>query len=370
MDLVDPQVRDQLNRHGINADNYFVFEVPDPGLDMPAESRNVLLGEWSYQTQKTITQLKRMAPNTETLLVFRDNGYDDSTWEDPDAHWLRAPDMHHPSFSEIFEVDCDVVVLPERMITVPERMFEYSHLKRVILPDGVKVIDISAFEHCTNLKSIELPKTLVRMRYAFFDLDSIACVYIPPELLDPRSNVPDSIKLKDGLIEDEFEDDMLPPSASELYMMGFFHMITKAKEGIIKRYASRGPDDFFKEQVMPLVRKAMTDNNIDIDEEILATAIDRYKTCPHYSAVNAARVSNFAAKYLDTSHNNTIFQEGAWQRMREQGITDTTTALQTARAHRDAPNEFRLFPSLPEEIQTQIFDDYTQSQMRNRKTPY
>lgn len=57
--------------------------------------------------------------------------------------------------------------------------FYYSPLTEVVLPDGLKIIEQSAFEYCTNLTRITLPASLEGIRPYAFARTSLNSVHIP-----------------------------------------------------------------------------------------------------------------------------------------------------------------------------------------------
>ena len=49
-----------------------------------------------------------------------------------------------------------------------------TDVKRVIMPNGVKIIDDSAFEYCTSLKSIEIPSSVKSIgKWVFYNCTSL-----------------------------------------------------------------------------------------------------------------------------------------------------------------------------------------------------
>lgn len=72
------------------------------------------------------------------------------------------------------------VTVPENVTHIHEGAFEGSAVTKVILPEGLLVIDDMAFDHCELLEEINIPSTVHTIgRQAFNYCDSLAVVVIP-----------------------------------------------------------------------------------------------------------------------------------------------------------------------------------------------
>lgn len=72
------------------------------------------------------------------------------------------------------------VVLPKSLVSIGNEAFRKSHIKRIIIPNGVKYIQSKAFEMCKELKEVEFPNSLITIEgCAFNDCDKLTRITIP-----------------------------------------------------------------------------------------------------------------------------------------------------------------------------------------------
>lgn len=70
--------------------------------------------------------------------------------------------------------------LPESLTEIESGAFSTTGLESVILPDNIKVIKVSVFAYCENLKNIVLPKNLIYvLNMAFFKATSLRSIEFP-----------------------------------------------------------------------------------------------------------------------------------------------------------------------------------------------
>lgn len=62
------------------------------------------------------------------------------------------------------------------------RMYKFVNLEEVTLPEGLLSIGEDAFMDADKLTAVQLPSTLVRMNYAFFDCNNIKSLHLPRSL--------------------------------------------------------------------------------------------------------------------------------------------------------------------------------------------
>ncbi|MBR3967814.1 MAG: leucine-rich repeat protein [Clostridia bacterium] len=75
------------------------------------------------------------------------------------------------------------VVIPEGVTKISDETFDYCiKLSVVKLPQSLKEIGFAAFRYCNKLKSIELPENLEKLSNAFICCDSLESVVIPGSL--------------------------------------------------------------------------------------------------------------------------------------------------------------------------------------------
>lgn len=87
------------------------------------------------------------------------------------------------AFADYFtETEITSVTLPDTLWYIEELAFYGAGFQEIVIPEGVKRIENSAFSHCQNLTSITLPSTLFEIgSYCFFDCRNLSEItsYIP-----------------------------------------------------------------------------------------------------------------------------------------------------------------------------------------------
>ena len=78
----------------------------------------------------------------------------------------------------IFYIIIKDIKLGEHIIDIGEKAFAWSYIKRMTMPDSVKTLGKSAFEHCENLSEIKLSSSLAIIEEKVFyfceDLNEIS----------------------------------------------------------------------------------------------------------------------------------------------------------------------------------------------------
>ena len=73
------------------------------------------------------------------------------------------------------------MVLPKGIKTIKERAFRGSKIEEIVLQEGVELIEMEAFYECYHLTKINFPDTLKKIeRLAFNSCDSLAKIELPP----------------------------------------------------------------------------------------------------------------------------------------------------------------------------------------------
>ena len=85
--------------------------------------------------------------------------------------------------------------VPESVIIIGESSIENSKLEKVILPKGLEIIDVCAFENCVNLKSVIIPNTVTTIGLqAFKKCESLEKIIIPFDVTEIGKNAFDGCR--------------------------------------------------------------------------------------------------------------------------------------------------------------------------------
>ncbi len=88
-----------------------------------------------------------------------------------------------------YSSDLVSIVIPKSVIKIEEGAFQYSDVSSVTISDGVKIIENAAFSGCQNLSSFTLPYSIDQIDFSIFDASySISSISI----LNPKCIIDDT----------------------------------------------------------------------------------------------------------------------------------------------------------------------------------
>lgn len=116
-----------------------------------------------------VPKIEEIKTDTYTLKIY-DNGIEKCT-RPAETDELIIPDgitvIEHSAFWECTGIKS--VVFPSSLTKIELDAFSNcTALESIVIPDGMKIIDPSAFDGCTSLKSVVLPASLTRIGYKVF----------------------------------------------------------------------------------------------------------------------------------------------------------------------------------------------------------
>lgn len=140
----------------------------------------------------------RQEIQAEEYMVYEDFVY---TYDEKDGG-IRL--THYSGNAKIVSVPSNIKGIPVRYMG--EVFYKNSTIEKVELPEGL--VNISGFEQCTNLKEVNIPKSVISIdSYAFKDCRKLANVNLPKEIKEigdfaffncrslKQIHVPDSVTL-------------------------------------------------------------------------------------------------------------------------------------------------------------------------------
>ena len=125
------------------------------------------------------------------------------------------------------------------VINIGEHAFsENEKIKTLVLSEGIELVDMGAFAHCTSLEEVALPETLKELDYwAFKDCESLKAIYIPEGVTEIGQGAFEEctsleIAIIDGKIDSvphsafnycpNLRAVYLPETVREIYMFAFY----------------------------------------------------------------------------------------------------------------------------------------------------
>lgn len=90
----------------------------------------------------------------------------------PDKHYSILNSTDSIDFQSFTMNSClKSVYLPSSIRTIPQNTFRSSNIERVVIDEGLRLIEANAFAGCEHLKSIYLPSTLTEIENLAFQMD-------------------------------------------------------------------------------------------------------------------------------------------------------------------------------------------------------
>lgn len=189
--------------------------------------------------------------------------------------------------------------IPNGVSIIGKSAFEYTSLEKIIIPNGVKVIEDYAFCNCTKLKSVILLKGIITIgRYAFAHSD-----------ID-KAIIPNGVQIIDDNAFyscQNLEEIVIPNSVKEI-RSGVFGKCPKLKMAKVP-YLTKLGDFAFETDITRVIRVPFTTKLMNKQQEIV-NPTDSFNSIMQELQAHINNLKNIEIENLDTSTSISVEKFG------------------------------------------------------------
>ncbi len=169
--------------------------------DMIDASRDIFKG---CRSLKSIKHKDKFFCNVESWENYKKSNYSEATWcfaiKQSDQGTVTIPrgvkkvvnNEFIRGYGSAAGNHCvDEIIIPDTVEEIGDYAFYYQNIKKMIIPNGVKIVNLSAFTDCHYLEEIVMPESVIKIEGKIVGCNSLKCIenYSDIKIRQPHPDV-------------------------------------------------------------------------------------------------------------------------------------------------------------------------------------